>query len=448
MVTVRTMVTRQSIESALFRLVGPKYREHRYLIAVSGGVDSMVLMDLMMEAIPLKQLRVAHFNHAVRGYESDEDASLVRAEASRRGVAFIWAKRTSGKTSEEALRVARNRFLESARKKSNAHFTVTAHHSGDQLETFLMRLIRGTGLDGLAGIRLRRDQWLHPLLELSKEELTEYAKSRKILYREDRTNLTESYFRNRVRHRLVPAIRKLSLEFGGNRRFEERFRHTLGDIQWAVDGLERRTRLLYRRLCVETPFWIRLEWHAWNQLANPWQYRLIRHIGAKLGNPSLTRAQASAVIRSLRDRERRAQFFGHLDYVLSCDHIFFRNAAQRERLRNGLSLKRASHRVFNRELKLSLHLSSPGERCEVRFPKNGDRFENKKLKEVFLRRRIPQPERALVPVLAEKNSGKIRWVFPDPCPGIFIDQAEFPFSFRLTPDAVSETAKRASRPGR
>lgn len=188
----------------------------RVLVACSGGPDSVALLLLLLELAPVRHLAVAaaHYEHGLRGEASREDAAFVAALCQARGVACKTgaAPRGSiegaGESVETAARRMRYAFLEEARQAAGADVVCTAHHAGDQAETVLMHILRGTGLDGLAGIPAvdERRHLVRPLLALSKTELIAYCEAQGITPRHDATNDVPDGLRNRVRLELLPKL--------------------------------------------------------------------------------------------------------------------------------------------------------------------------------------------------------------------------------------------------
>lgn len=175
-----------------------------YVLAVSGGVDSMVLLDLLAGQSGL-QLTVAHFDHGIRP-DSAEDRLLVQAAAAARGLPFVYEEgRLEPDTSEAAARAARYAFLERVCAEQRAHAIVTAHHQDDLLETMLLNVMRGTGRRGLASLR-SNGRMLRPLLALSKSELLAYARERQLAWREDSTNRDTKYRRNFLRRTVMSHL--------------------------------------------------------------------------------------------------------------------------------------------------------------------------------------------------------------------------------------------------
>jgi tRNA(Ile)-lysidine synthetase-like protein len=176
----------------------------KYVIAVSGGVDSMVLLHLLAQ-LPHVELAVAHFDHGIRE-DSDEDRRLVEAAADALDLPFVSVRGNLGpRTSEAAARAARYHFLEQVRQEQGARAIVTAHHQDDMLETAIINMLRGTGPRGLSSLR-STDTIVRPLLHLTKDQLRAYARQHNIVWREDSTNADERYLRNYVRRVIVPRL--------------------------------------------------------------------------------------------------------------------------------------------------------------------------------------------------------------------------------------------------
>ena len=179
-----------------------------YIVAVSGGVDSMVLLDSLVKAnFTDVRLVVAHANHGIRP-DAREDRYLVEQFAKDHQLTFEFTSLLLGKNpSEDQARTARHAFLQELKQKHSAQVILTAHHRDDMIETALMNLRRGTGWRGIASLRDTTD-YLRPLLSYSKKELYAYAKTYQVHWREDSTNTDLKYHRNVVRHQLLPMLEK------------------------------------------------------------------------------------------------------------------------------------------------------------------------------------------------------------------------------------------------
>ena len=180
---------------------------HRFLVAVSGGMDSVVLAHMLMACG--YTFALAHVNYNLRGTDSDLDQKFVEELAQTLKV-HCYSKSepikpdTSGV--QEKARELRYAFFEQVKNNHGFDAVLTAHHSDDQLETFFMRLSRGSGLSGLGGIRERNGFLIRPLLPFSKVMLLDYAKENKLQWREDMSNSSTKYLRNAIRHNVMPAF--------------------------------------------------------------------------------------------------------------------------------------------------------------------------------------------------------------------------------------------------
>jgi tRNA(Ile)-lysidine synthase len=192
------------------------------LVGVSGGVDSVVLLDALYQMIPKKNfvLHVCHFNHKLRGLSSDSDQKFVERTAKKYKLKYYTdnadVKGYAAKNSfsiEQAARILRYNFFDRIAKSLNSQYLVTAHTSDDSAETFLINLFRGSGLTGLSGIpetrRLNKKTLIaRPFLVFKKEELIEYAGKRELSWQEDESNALLFYTRNKVRHELIPSLKE------------------------------------------------------------------------------------------------------------------------------------------------------------------------------------------------------------------------------------------------
>lgn len=180
-------------------------RSGKYVLAVSGGVDSMVLLDLLSKQKGL-ELVVAHFDHGIRA-NSKLDALLVEKSAKKLGLPFeLGHGRLGPKTSEAKARQARYSFLEGVRQKHKAKSVIMAHHQDDLLETAIINLLRGSGWRGLVAIK-RNPKITRPLLDFSRKQILNYAKTYQVKWREDPSNDSQKYLRNQVRHQIMSQLK-------------------------------------------------------------------------------------------------------------------------------------------------------------------------------------------------------------------------------------------------
>lgn len=175
-----------------------------YVAAVSGGVDSVVLLDLLNRKPGLK-LTVAHFDHGIRK-DSKADRLLVQGLADQHRLSFVFDEGKLGPEASEAkARKARYDFLHRVRKSSGARAVVTAHHQDDFLETAMINLLRGSGRRGLTALK-DQDNVVRPLLSWSKQTLIRYARNRGLKWREDSSNADTKYMRNHIRHNILSKM--------------------------------------------------------------------------------------------------------------------------------------------------------------------------------------------------------------------------------------------------
>lgn len=193
--------------------------DERILLAVSGGVDSMVMLSLFVRCG--YRVGVAHCNFQLRGREADEDDVLVEQQAARYGVPYFGARfdtlaevAATGDSVEMAARRLRYGWFD---KLCDEHPGTTRSPSltmpTDSVETFFINLIRGTGLRGLTGIHVVNGRLIRPLLFSTRREIVDYALANKIPYREDSSNASTKYLRNKFRLGIVPRIKEISPQF-------------------------------------------------------------------------------------------------------------------------------------------------------------------------------------------------------------------------------------------
>jgi len=194
-------------------------KEPFYLVGVSGGVDSRVLLQILLDA-GFTNLVICHLDHRLRGSDSERENRLIRRLASRLKLPLVqeqvqgWPPKLSLET---AARQARQQFFSRAAKQFGANHIFLGHHADDQVETFLFNILRGTGSIGQAAMRTETRIatngidliLLRPLLHVWKQEIRDYAKKRRLKFSEDVTNAENKFTRNRIRNLLVPEIERI-----------------------------------------------------------------------------------------------------------------------------------------------------------------------------------------------------------------------------------------------
>lgn len=206
---VRRFLKRVQNTVAIHQLWQPK---ERFIIAVSGGPDSLCLLDVLFLLSQKYEftLHIAHVNYRLRGKDSDLDEACVKERALTYGLPFtiLHPKKTSTANLEEQLRNIRYHFLEKLRVQKKYTLIAVAHHQDDQAETFLLRLLRGSGMAGLSAMRPKNNFVVRPLLHMSREDILQYLKERHITYRTDLSNADPQFLRNRLRNTLIPLLQK------------------------------------------------------------------------------------------------------------------------------------------------------------------------------------------------------------------------------------------------
>ena len=226
-------------------------KQARLLLGVSGGIDSMVMLHALVSL--QYQVTVSHINFKLRGNDSDEDAKLVQEWCDANHMPFLLNETDTKKFAAEknlntqlAARKIRYDWWEQLHKEGKFDFVATAHNLDDQVESFFINVLRGTGMKGLQGITSRRDYFIRPLLEVSRSAIEEYANEFDLKYRTDQSNLADDYQRNRIRHHLIPLLTELSPGF------QSRMKHNL--------------------------FRLQKEWESWEQAYHAWAKESIKEV--------------------------------------------------------------------------------------------------------------------------------------------------------------------------
>ena len=397
------------------------------LVAVSGGLDSMVLLDLLRRSAGVlrAELSAAHFDHAMRP-NSSADARFVAQTCARWDVPLVEARSDHPLHTEAQAREARYAFLAEAMARTGAHRIATAHHADDQIETVLLRLLRGAGLRGLSGIPVRRGPIIRPLLRFRKAELEAYAELHRIEFRDDETNATGRFARNRIRHALIPAIRSVYPQSSSE--ILQMARHAArAERAWQMQAQAARKRVARERKSEATELarGILLEYDAETRA------RVLRAEFRRFGI-ALDRAATSRLLHFLAEAEsgtgydvgngfrieRAFDVFRIARSVVAETDINVRIAACSDGAADALIAGKKWRLVWS----TSPNPSDGAERfgcdglafpLEVRSWRPGDRirmpYGTKKLKKLFGEARIPIHERAAVPIVVDAE-GRVCWV--------------------------------------
>ena len=225
----------------------PLLQKAKILIALSGGMDSMVLVTLVSKLNI--NFAVAHCNFQLRDLESEGDEDFLKSYCQEKSIQGFFQKFDTKQFAEDeklsiqmAARNLRYHWFYELAENENFDFIATAHHLDDQVETFLINFSRGTGLEGLTGIPSKNDKIIRPLLVFSREEIETFAHENAIPWREDSSNALDKYGRNKIRHQLVPVLKEL------NPSFLNSFEKTIQNLQQAQSLVEDASRIVYRKV--------------------------------------------------------------------------------------------------------------------------------------------------------------------------------------------------------
>lgn len=228
----------------------PFLDQKKLFLAVSGGLDSMVLLHLIQQ-LPF-DIAVLHCNFQLRGMESFGDQEFIQNYCNLNNIPIYctqfdtqaFAKDYKLSTQVAARDLRYNWFYELL-EAEQFDYILTAHHADDNLETFIINLSRGTGLDGLVGIPEQNDKIIRPLLPFSREEILQYAEQNSIQWREDSSNASTKYLRNKIRHDLVPILKAI------NPNFLNAFQKTQSYLQESQEMIEDATIMIYQQVATE-----------------------------------------------------------------------------------------------------------------------------------------------------------------------------------------------------
>ena len=431
--------------------------QSRLLVAVSGGQDSVALVHLLVEFKkkdwPHLQMALAHFNHKLRK-SAEEDELFVRSLAEELGLKLFTGRtdvrgfaRKKQLNLEEAARLKRYEFLRKAASKFEADYILTAHTMTDQAETVLMKIFRGTGLEGLQGIRLKTGNIRRPLLCLERQELESYLRENHFEFRQDETNEDERFLRNKIRLRLIPLLEK---------EFDQAITAHLAEMALIAQGenevLFQTMEKIWPKVTRGDSSHLELNLRKLEKMPTGLARRLVRkYLKTAIGLESPTFHQTQAVL-TLQDGQkfswgrskvlvREAGWLKKIektkhpeDFSLSWD------GRSPLRLANGLefmarfisvkklpSARRLHQLEFDDAKRCYLDASKVTLPLEVRNRRPGDKYQpvgfygQKKIKESLCERKIPQAEREVLPVFL--SAGKIVWV-----PGLPVSE-----EFKVTP---------------
>lgn len=240
------MLEKSTVKKQLEHLI--EFPENKtYLLAVSGGADSMVLA-FIFNILGLN-FQVAHINYKLRGEDSDADKKMVEDFCFENEIKFhLYEVSEQDNRPENSIqlwaRELRYCFFKQIQEKENLEFLITAHHLNDQLETFIINLSKASGIKGLSGIPANDHKIIRPLLHFSKDEIYDFAKKNEIKFREDLSNKKSDYLRNKIRNELVPKLLET------NDHFLENFKKSLSYLNQTTDFVQQQIEEIEGRISI------------------------------------------------------------------------------------------------------------------------------------------------------------------------------------------------------
>lgn len=417
------------------------------VVAVSGGVDSVVLLHVLLRLSSdnYSRLGVAHFDHQIRGEASRQDARFVENQAEEKGLPFFsqsedipCISECRGLSLEEAARDARYVFFDRLVKKEGFDYVALGHNKNDQAETVLMNLIRGTGVGGLGGMQQVRDHYIRPLLSCRRDSILDYARKQNLSWRVDKTNRDTDYLRNRIRHKLIPC-----LEEEYNEAIVDSLARTASILREADDFINRETTAVWDDVVITTKEGcIRFNSARLVQY-HPFMVKEVIRYGierVKGDLANITFSHVNEIFAQLVQNKPRGE-------IALPDGVLFVKERDRASLckeRTG-ELSGFSYQIqppgkvtiseINRELAFDVIRNRPGEQdiwvdkphgtgyvdwskvgssITIRNRRKGDKFRplgmegHKKLKDFFIDEKVPLRKRDKIPLVC--NNGEIMWV--------------------------------------
>jgi tRNA(Ile)-lysidine synthase len=430
----------------------------RILIGVSGGPDSVTLLNVLLSLKKRYKLSffIAHLDHMLRGEESDKDVNFVKNLAKELGLScevkscnLTEIAQKEHLTLEEAARKYRYKFYLETTKKFKANKIALGHNADDQVETILMRFLRGTGLEGLMGIPPVRGKIIRPLIECSREEIEGYCKENKIEYRVDSSNKEVVYFRNKIRLELLPLLSK-----GYNKNIKDVILRLRSIVSEVSAYLNQETELLFKEVARrENPETVIINLKKFTSLPLALKRRIIRKsIEVVKGNLYSISFRHNNEILKLTEHQLGEKEI-YLPDNLMAKKIYGKMIIYKKRISQdqteripipweydilipgkteikSLGMKVEIKKIDSADIKPSLYFTrkkSKGEFLEfidynkikppikLRNRRSGDKFYPlkmkglKKVKDFFIDNKIPKSHRDLIPILVD-NKDQIIWI--------------------------------------
>lgn len=424
----------------------------RVLLGISGGIDSTTLLFILLEIQKTIsfELGLAHINHMLRGKESERDERFVKKLAGKLHLP-LYIKRVDikkiavekGLSLQHAGREARYHFFNEVITEYGYNKIAIAHNLDDQIETMLLRALKGTGLRGLSAIPIKRDAIIRPFLNTYRADITEYAGQHAISFVEDSSNNKIVYERNFLRKEIFPIMEKL------NPLFKEKLFFLLKDLTYIDHLFEKKSNAFLKKHQRNKEGDISLDIVSLNKIDDETKFRVISNIITSLEPAFIPLREHFRQIKNILSA-KKPNLVATLPHGIKIkkiyDHVLFtkkplpspiqetfslsmgKNVLQPFSLDLHLSQPRKIVKVFSKNKNIALFDSEKLGNLTIRTFMNGDRFmplgmkDKMKLKDFFISSKIPKEERRTIPLLLSDND--IIWVI-----GLRIDEA-----FKITKD--------------
>ncbi len=289
--------------------------KNRTLLAVSGGIDSMVMLHLSLECG--FHIGVAHANFQLRGNESEGDEKFVEEICKKNSIPFFTKQfetesyaKSNHLSIQMAARELRYQWFNELLTEKHFDFIATAHHLTDSIETVLLNLVRGSGLEGLDGIASKNDKVIRPMLFATRLEIENYARENKMEWREDRSNATDDYTRNFIRHQVYPLLKEL------NPSLEKTFDESVKKISGAVELMEAGAEQWKQRFERKKDRQVHLDKKGFESIKNPESvlWNLIKSFGFNFD-------QCCQIITALKGQSGKGFTSSQFELVIDRDHL-------------------------------------------------------------------------------------------------------------------------------
>ena len=395
----------------------------KVIVGFSGGPDSVFLLEMLLklrEEINFEIILV-HINHLLRGENSDGDENFSLEHGKKKGLKVFSRKidittlgKVKGLTLEEAGREARYDFFREIFNREGADKIALAHNKDDQLETFMFRLTRGTGLEGLEGIDSKRDEYIRPICEIYKKDIVEYLDENEIPYRIDKTNFENEFTRNSIRLDLIPFIEK---------RYNPKFKDRLYSLIEEIREVNRVLKVEFDKYLIDGKLSIERLKKVDKYLLSKILIQYLYSYNIEVSRKKIKSAEDIIYKGGSKDISLNGK------YILRKDYDFLtviKNREEEEREKE-IRLKIPGCVVFG-EYEIEASLTNKiiydkenfytclktGDELTVRSRKDGDRIipvgmkSAKKVKDILINEKVPKEQREKIPVITYND--EVVWI--------------------------------------